>query len=125
MATKKRVLGADPLSWIKKTDDKHTDENKIIQEKQQNSSFQLPKYETYEVKLTVRLSESHLDFLSSLEREIMKSRSKKNRVERITKNSIIRSILDVFKNLNYEKAEIPTEKELTKRIQKGLENFNN
>lgn len=55
----------------------------------------------------------------------MKSRSKKNRVERITKNSIIRSILDVFKNLDYEKAEIPTEKELTKRIQKGLENFNN
>lgn len=129
MATKKRVLGADPLSWIKKTDDKHTDENKdenkIVQEKQQNSSFQLPKYETYEVKLTVRLSESHLEFLSSLEREIMKNRSKKNRVERITKNSIIRSILDVFKNLDYEKAEIPTEKELTKRIQKGLENFNN
>jgi len=125
MATKKRVLGADPLSWIKKTDDKHTDENEIDQEKQQNTSLQLPKYETYEVKLTVRLSESHLEFLSYLEREIMKSRSKKNRVERITKNSIIRSILDVFKNLDYEKAEIPTEKELTKRIQKGLENFNN
>lgn len=125
MTTKKRVLGADPLSWIKKTDDKHTDENETNQEKQQNTSFQLPKYETYEVKLTVRLSESHLEFLSYLEREIMKSRSKKNRVERITKNSIIRSILDVFKNLDYEKTEIPTEKELTKRIQKGLENFNN
>ena len=69
------------------------------------------------------LSENHLELLSSLEREIMKKRSKENRKERITKNSIIRSMLDAFRDLNYEKAEISTEEELTKRIKSKIRDF--
>ena len=124
MASKKKVLGVDPLSWIKKTDDIYIEqENKNEFKKVDNSSLEVPKYKSYEVKLTVRLSENHLEFLSSLEREIMKKRSKENRKERITKNSIIRSILDAFKDLNYEKSEISTEEELTKRIKNKIRSF--
>lgn len=116
MTTKKKVLGVDPLSWIKKTgDDVYIEEH--VKEKEYS---EVPKYESYEVKLTVRLSEEHLDFLSSLEREIMKNRSKVNRKERITKNSIIRSIINVFRDLDYEKTEISTEEELTRRIRREI-----
>lgn len=124
MTTKKKVLGVDPLSWIKKTgDDVYGDDVYIEEEKlseQDREKKEVPKYESYEVKLTVRLSEEHLEFLSSLEREIMKSRSKINRKERITKNSIIRSIINAFRDLGYEKTEISTEEELTRRIKNQI-----
>lgn len=120
MTTKKKVLGVDPLSWIKKTgDDVYIEEKEKLHVKDKGHR-EVPKYESYEVKLTVRLSEEHLDFLSSLEREIMKNRSKVNRKERITKNSIIRSIIDVFRDLDYEKTEISTEEELTRRIRREI-----
>ncbi len=125
MATKKKVLGVDPLSWIKKTENIYVEEeSRSNTERKEKGNSEVPKYRSYEVKLTVRLSEDHLEFLSSLEREIMKNRSRENRKERITKNSIIRSIIDVFRNLDYEKSEISNEKELTRRIRKGLENYN-
>ena len=122
MATKKKVLGVDPLSWIKKTDETYVERKNRQYPKSQNKS-KVPKYESYEVKLTVRLSEEHLDFLSSLEREIMKNRSRENRKERITKNSIIRSFIDSLMDLNYEKSEISTEEELTKRINRKIFNY--
>lgn len=124
MATKKKVLGVDPLSWIKKTESIYVEESRSNARKKEIGHLEVPKYRSYEVKLTVRLSEDHLEFLSSLEREIMKNRSRKNRKERITKNSIIRSIIDVFRNLDYEKSEISNEEELTRRIREGLENYN-
>lgn len=124
MATKKKVLGVDPLSWIKKTENIYTEENRLNTTRTEKRSSEVPKYRSYEVKLTVRLSEDHLEFLSSLEREIMKNRSRENRKERITKNSIIRSIIDVFRNLDYEKSEISNEEELTRRIREGLDNYN-
>lgn len=125
MATKKKVLGVDPLSWIKKTENIYIEEESRSNTKRnEKSNLEVPKYRSYEVKLTVRLSEEHLEFLSSLERKIMKNRSRENRKERITKNSIIRSIIDVFMNLDYEKSEISNEEELTRRIREGLENYN-
>ena len=51
----------------------------------------VPKFESFGVKLTVRLSDEQLEYLAALERRIMKSRSPGNRTERITKNSIIRA----------------------------------
>lgn len=125
MATKKKVLGVDPLSWIKKTENIYIEEkSRSNTKRKEKSNLEVPKYRSYEVKLTVRLSEEHLEFLSSLEREIMKNRSRKNRKERITKNSIIRSVIDVFRNLDYEKSEISSEEELTRRIREGLKNYN-
>ena len=125
MATKKKVLGVDPLSWIKETKIKKP--NKLEEKfslKKLNSENQekKPKFESYDVKLTIRLNEEQLDFLTNMEREIMKKRSKENKKERITKNSIIRSMLNVFidNNIEMNKSEIPDEDELTKRIWSGL-----
>ena len=48
----------------------------------------------------------------------MKKRSSKNKKERITKNSIIRSLINTFERngLGFNSSEIPDEKELEKRI---------
>ena len=125
MATKKKVLGVDPLSWIKETKIKKPNqlEEKFSFKKNDTRENQnKPKFESYDVKLTIRLNETQLDFLTNLEREIMKRRSKENKRERITKNSIIRSMLNVFSEngIEFNKSEIPDEDELTKRIWSGL-----
>ncbi len=75
-----------------------------------------PKFETFPVKLTVRLSDEQLEFLSSLERKIMRNRSAHNRAERITKNSVIRSIINVLMNVKLDTKEIGDEPELERRI---------
>ena len=121
MAAKKKVLGVDPLSWIKETKIKKPNqlEEKFSFRKTENQDkATTPKFESYDVKLTIRLNEAQLDFLTNLEREIMKRRSKENKKERITKNSIIRSMLNVFSEygIDFNKSEIPDEDELTKRI---------
>lgn len=124
MTTKKKVLGVDPLSWIKQTKEDLIEE--ISQEKPKNKEeTELPKYETYEVKLTLRISDSHLDYLTRLERDIMKSRSSKNKKERITKNSIIRAMIESFKLLELKKEEIPDEVELKKRFTQAIKNASN
>ena len=48
----------------------------------------------------------------------MKNRSRVNRRERITKNSIIRATIDVFKNLNIDTSEIGDEDELIKKLKR-------
>lgn len=116
MTTKKKVLGVDPLSWIsEKEKSKSIKIEDIVGSKDKKS---LPKYETFDVKLTIRLNENQLDFLTTLEREIMKKRSSKNKKERITKNSIIRSLINAFENngAGFNSSEISDEKELEKRI---------
>ena len=125
MANKKKVLGIDPLSWIKETKIKKPNqlEKKFSLKKTDNIEKPTkPKFESYDVKLTIRLNETQLDFLTNLEREIMKKRSKENKRERITKNSIIRSMLNVFSEygIEFNKTEIPDEDELAKRIWSGL-----
>ena len=120
MTTKKKVLGIDPLSWItERENNKSIRIEDIVGGKEKRN---VPKYETYDVKLTIRLNEKQLNFLTSLEREIMKNRTSKNKKERITKNSIIRSLLNVFEEngSEFNNSEIPDEKELEKRIFKNL-----
>ncbi len=116
MTTKKKVLGVDPLSWIsEKEKNKSIKIEDIVGKKEKPN---LPKYETFDVKLTIRLNENQLNFLTTLEREIMKKRSSKNKKERITKNSIIRTLINAFEvNFSaFNPEEIPDEKELEKRI---------
>lgn len=142
--TKKKALGADPLSWIRLTVDTDTREpqskneglvetkgellsqhaNTVsLQDSEETSLPQtqkvdksVPKFQTYEIKLTVRLKEGQLEFLSRLERKIMKNRSSDNRKERITKNSVIRAMVDTFRNLDIDTEEIGDEEELVKRL---------
>lgn len=143
--TKKKALGVDPLSWIKPTVDTNTrepqskdkgtikpqqewsapNESRVSLESSeevplsqiyQKEDKSIPKFQTYEIKLTLRLKEDQLEFLSRLEREIMKNRSSDNRKERITKNSVIRAMVDTFRNLDIDTMEIGDEEELVKRL---------
>lgn len=120
MVKKKKALGIDPLGWIKPTKDieeqdieKNRKKVKLTKEVEK-----VPKFETYEVKLTLRLNDEQLDFLTNLERNIMKNRSSKNKKERITKNSIIRSSIELLKTISFDKSEISEEKVLVERILK-------
>jgi hypothetical protein len=130
--TKKKALGVDPLSWIRptidideepqKAEDSLTSNTEKISSSEisQKEDKKVPKFQTYEVKLTLRLKEDQLEFLSRLEREIMKNRSSVNRRERITKNSIIRAMIDTFGNLSINISEIGSEDELVKRLIKAI-----
>lgn len=118
MNDKKKVLGVDPLSWIKQTKEIPEEKSFLEEKKDKERKSYIPKFKTYEIKLTLRLAEDHLNFLSELEREIMKNRSSKNKKERITKNSIIRAMLESLKLIDFDKKEIPDEKELKSRLKK-------
>jgi hypothetical protein len=77
---------------------------------------QLPKYQRLDVKLYVLLRDDQLEFLARLTREIMKNRTSAYKKERITKNTIIRALVDNLKELKLDVRNIPDEIELTKRI---------
>ena len=118
MVNKKKVMGVDPLSWIKQTKEGENETTDVSVIKKEKTN--LPKYETYEVKLTLRLNDEHLEYLTNLERQIMKNRSSKNKKERITKNSILRAMIDAFKEVDFKKEEIPDERELKRRFVKQV-----
>jgi len=128
--SKRKVLGADPLSWIKPTVQIHDKEglerNELdtttasVEMVLTSRNSRVPKFQTYEIKLTLRLGEDHLEFLSKLEREIMKKRSPANRKERITKNSILRAMINAAKNLDIDTNEIGDETELVDRLRQGF-----
>jgi hypothetical protein len=115
---KKRGLGKDPLSWINSTviEEEKVEEEKgkedIIEEKKEN----IPKYKTFEVRLTALLREDQLEFLEKLIREIHKNREPQYRKERITKNTLIRVFIDAFKNVKFDIKNIPDEETLLERI---------
>jgi hypothetical protein len=124
--SRRKALGADPLSWIKPTvqvDDKNPlKENELntrtasAERVQASKNSRVPKFQTYEIKLTLRLGEDQLEFLSRLEREIMKKRSPANRKERITKNSILRAMINAARNFDIDTSEIGDEMELINRF---------
>ncbi|MEK7275549.1 MAG: hypothetical protein AAB110_09850 [Candidatus Desantisbacteria bacterium] len=79
-----------------------------------------PKFKTFDIKLSILLRQDQLEWLSLMERKIMKNRSSKNKKERITKNSIIRACLDLINDLNIDVREISDEAELLHRLQHAL-----
>ena len=91
----------------------------IIQEKY---SSKLPKFRTFEVKLSILLKTNQLDNLNKFERKIMIGRSSQNKKERITKNSIIRCAVDLISKLDIDTKEIADERELSLRINKAIFN---
>lgn len=128
---RRKALGEDPLSWIKSTiqndiepqgtEERLSPSNEIsLQKSAQGKNPEVPKFQTYEIKLTLRLREDHVEFLSKLEREIMKKRSRVNRKERITKNSILRALIDTAKDLDIDTTEIEDEAELINRFRQAI-----
>ncbi|MGB9372508.1 MAG: hypothetical protein WCB79_11345 [Halobacteriota archaeon] len=72
------------------------------------------------MKLYVLLRDDQLEFLARLTREIMKNRSSECKVERITKNTILRALIDNLKELDLDVQDIPDEAELAKRISEAI-----
>lgn len=117
---KKKALGTDPLGWIKETvsiEEREIVSEKEISEEKLKKETKIPKFKTFEVKLSILLKKEHLDYLNRLEREIMSNRSQGRKKERITKNSVIRSLVDILSRVRLDTEEIGDENILKERIQ--------
>ncbi len=115
---KKTGLGKDPLDWIKPTVEKSIVE-KQIPEKESRKIIEKkigPKYQTFDIRLTVLLKNTHLEFLDKLVREIHKNRTKEFKKERITKNTLIRCFIEAFSKTEINTKNIPDEETLFTRI---------
>ena len=123
---KKTGLGKDPLSWITPTipenNIKKPLDRKVKRQTTEKSTDnkQIPKFQTFDVRLTSLLREDQLDFLDRFIRDIQKNRSKEYRKERITKNTLIRVFIDAFMDATIDTANIPDEEELLKRARQKI-----
>ena len=88
--------------------------------KQTTKSENIPKFKTFDVRLTVLLREDQLDFLEKLVREIQKNREPEYREERITKNTLIRVFIDAFRKVKLNTKNIPDEETLLQRVLEQL-----
>ena len=114
---KKTGLGKDPLKWIKTTttEELQPEVRKKKKITQTGKSENIPKFKTFDVRLTVLLREDQLDFLEKLVREIQKNREPEYREERITKNTLIRVFIDAFRKVKLNTRNIPDEETLLQR----------
>jgi hypothetical protein len=74
----------------------------------------VPKFMTFEAKLSILLDEAQLDYVEKFVKQVLKRRRVKN--ERITKNTIFRCLVDLLRTLPVELDEIPDEDELRRRL---------
>ena len=121
MADEKTSEGVNPNIWIRQPEEKSV-KSGIAGTAPSSQPETPPKYKTFDV-LTLRISGEDFEFLQKLEREIMKSRSKENKKERITKNSIMRAMLACLKNVKFDRKDIPDENELRIRMMRGLKDL--
>lgn len=144
---KKTGMGSTPLAWVQDTSQKAVpeiprapkvarrkperktekkelgngkSEEKEPPEVQKLESSKVPKFETFEVKLSILLRGDQLEFLEKLTREVMKKRDRANRQERITKNTVVRACIDALRQVEFDTANIPDEDGLRQRIQAGV-----
>jgi len=124
---KKTGLGKDPLSWIEDTSKRAKPKKKPkpkpkrrAQKVQESRTSEVPKFRTFEVKLSILLREDQLEILEKLTREIMANRDSTNKRERITKNTILRAYIDALKDLDIGKENIADEAELLRRIKERI-----
>ena len=121
MVDEKTSGGVNPNIWIRQPEEKDNSggigSTTLVSEPET-----LPKYKTFDV-VTLRISHEDFEFLHNLEREIMKNRSKENKKERITKNSIMRAMLGCLKNVKFDSKDIPDENELRIRIMRGIKDL--
>lgn len=113
------------VSNFKTEEPKEFKSSKVLESKTQGNgedskSLKLPKFKTCDQQLLVRLRPEQAEFLGRLESTIMKARSKENRKERITKNTIIRSAIDMLQNMEIDHSEISGEEKLLERMMQLL-----
>ncbi|MCK9266975.1 hypothetical protein M0P98_08950 [bacterium] len=121
---KKTGLGKDPLSWITPTsiekEEKETKTSNVVLPKKRSSKENIPKFQTFDVRLTSLLREDQLEFLEKLIRDIQKNRTSEFKKERITKNTLIRVFIDVFMDIELNISNIPDEETLLERVKEKI-----
>ena len=145
---KKTGMGSTPLSWVRDTRTEDTaatepppktspvvkkrakreeseaqirpEEIKNSAEVQKLENSEVPKFETFDIKLSVRLRGDQLELLEKLTRDIMRNRDRANRKERITKNTVVRACLDALREVEFDTVNISDEEELRQRIRVGM-----
>ena len=70
----------------------------------------MPKFKSFEVKLSILLREDQLEFLEKLTREMMSKRDSNNKRERITKNPSLRTCVDILRKLDLDEVNISDKK---------------
>jgi len=130
---RKSGLGNDPLSWIKSTLDDSTRTEAPAREDAPRPPEQpagrvaaapetpakkgtVPKFKTFEVRLTVLFRDDHLDFLDRMVRDVNKNRTSQFRGERITKNTVLRAMVDAFRETQADLRNVPDEEALAQRL---------
>lgn len=120
---KKTGLGSNPFSWMTPTvTEKNTEvtEKPLPIQKEKKKGKKLPKFQTFDVRLTSLLREDQLNFLEKLIRDIQKNRSQEYKKERITKNTLIRVFIDAFMDIDLDIVNIPDEKVLLERVKEKI-----
>jgi len=74
----------------------------------------IPKYQTYEAKLSILISSEQHKYLEDVVASIMRNRRDKR--ERITKNTVFRCLVDFMQTLDVDLENVPDERELLKRM---------
>lgn len=95
----------------------------VTSEVEKSRISHVPKFRTFEVKLSVLLTQDQLDFLEKFTRNIMINRDRDNKRERITKNTIIRAYIDALKDLDIDINNIPDQETLLQRLKEKLANL--
>jgi len=117
---KRSGLGRDPLSWIKSTVQEKKEIRVQPEGRKRAVNPEIPKFKTFEIKLTVLLREDQLEFLDRILRGVNKSRDSDHRKERITKNTIIRACIDAFKDAALDLENVPDEDILLARMKEKV-----
>jgi hypothetical protein len=78
----------------------------------------VPKYATFDIKLSILLTEDQLLFVEKMVKDIMKRRKVKK--ERITKNTVFRCLVDLLAVLPVDLDNIPDEDELRRRVLRAV-----
>ena len=116
---KKTGLGTDPLSWIQPTTGttvRPKPPRRPAALPRKRAGEKVPKFQTFEVRLTALLRDDQLEFLEKLVRDIRKNRTSEFKKERITKNTLIRVFLDAFREANLDLSNVSDEETLLARV---------
>lgn len=76
----------------------------------------LPKYMTFDEKISVLFRSDQVEYLDQIAKVVMRKRSRRNKKERITKNTVLRAMVDYFKGRVFDYEEITDEEELLQRL---------
>jgi len=124
---KKTGLGRDPLKWINTTSESAEKvsvekevELHLSAKKKKEKPDRMPKFKTFDIRLTSLLREDQLEFLEKLIRDIQKNRAPEYRKERITKNTLMRVFIDAFMDVKINTADIPDEETLLKKVRQAI-----